>query len=167
MDSLNTQPTTLTPFKCRPCLPLLITTTTGISSHYPIFKQILTFFIFRFRFSGRVLGLALVHQYLLDAFFTRPFYKALLRLPVALSDLESLDFEFHQSLLWIKEHDISNQSGLELTFAVTEEVFGEVLERELKPGGRSVPVTEKNKKVCISAPKCYRNFHGWSVLGIP
>ena len=33
----------------------------------------------RFRFSGRVLGLALVHQYLLDAFFTRPFYKALLR----------------------------------------------------------------------------------------
>jgi HECT-domain (ubiquitin-transferase) len=34
----------------------------------------------RFRFSGRVLGLALVHQYLLDAFFTRPFYKALLRL---------------------------------------------------------------------------------------
>ena len=33
-----------------------------------------------FRFCGRVLGLALVHQYLLDAFFTRPFYKALLKL---------------------------------------------------------------------------------------
>ncbi|CAH1115246.1 unnamed protein product [Psylliodes chrysocephalus] len=99
-----------------------------------------------FRFSGRVLGLALVHQYLLDAFFTRPFYKALLRLPVALSDLESLDFEFHQSLQWIKEHDVSLQGELELTFAVTEEVFGQVLERELKPGGRNVPVTEKNKK---------------------
>ncbi|CAH0555226.1 unnamed protein product [Brassicogethes aeneus] len=99
-----------------------------------------------FRFSGRVLGLALVHQYLLDAFFTRPFYKALLRLPVALSDLESLDFEFHQSLQWIREHDVSNQGELELTFAVTEEVFGQVLERELKPGGRNVPVTEKNKK---------------------
>ncbi|XP_060527932.1 E3 ubiquitin-protein ligase HECW2 isoform X2 [Cylas formicarius] len=99
-----------------------------------------------FRFSGRVLGLALVHQYLLDAFFTRPFYKALLRLPVALSDLESLDFEFHQSLQWIKEHDVSLQGELELTFAVTEEVFGQVLEKELKPGGRNVPVTEKNKK---------------------
>lgn len=36
----------------------------------------------RFRFSGRILGLALIHQYLLDAFFTRPFYKALLRLLV-------------------------------------------------------------------------------------
>ncbi|XP_067405086.1 E3 ubiquitin-protein ligase HECW2 isoform X2 [Emydura macquarii macquarii] len=33
-----------------------------------------------FRFSGRILGLALIHQYLLDAFFTRPFYKALLRI---------------------------------------------------------------------------------------
>lgn len=39
------------------------------------------------------------------------------------------------------------QGELELTFAVTEEVFGQVLERELKPGGRNVPVTEKNKKV--------------------
>lgn len=106
-------------------------------------------FIFRFRFSGRVLGLALVHQYLLDAFFTRPFYKALLRLPVALSDLESLDSEFHQSLQWIREHDVSTAGELDLTFAVTEELFGQVLERELKPGGRNMPVTEKNKKVCL------------------
>ncbi|XP_049863233.1 uncharacterized protein LOC126356312 isoform X5 [Schistocerca gregaria] len=98
-----------------------------------------------FRFSGRVLGLALVHQYLLDAFFTRPFYKALLRLPVSLSDLESLDAEFHQSLLWIKENDITGDF-LDLTFAVTEEVFGQVVERELKPGGRNIIVTEKNKK---------------------
>ncbi|XP_046678623.1 E3 ubiquitin-protein ligase HECW2 isoform X2 [Homalodisca vitripennis] len=98
-----------------------------------------------FRFSGRVLGLALVHQYLLDAFFTRPFYKALLRLPVSLSDLESLDGEFHQSLLWIKERDISSET-LDLTFAVTEQVFDQAVERELKPGGRNIPVTEKNKK---------------------
>uniref|UniRef100_A0AAX7V863 HECT-type E3 ubiquitin transferase n=4 Tax=Pseudocrenilabrinae TaxID=318546 RepID=A0AAX7V863_ASTCA len=33
-----------------------------------------------FRFSGRILGMALIHQYLLDAFFTRPFYKGLLRI---------------------------------------------------------------------------------------
>ncbi|CAB3364744.1 Hypothetical predicted protein [Cloeon dipterum] len=98
-----------------------------------------------FRFSGRVLGLALVHQYLLDAFFTRPFYKALLRLPVSLSDLESLDHEFHQSLLWIKENDITDL--LDLNFAVTEEVFGQIVERELKLGGNNIRVTEKNKKV--------------------
>ncbi|XP_029161373.1 E3 ubiquitin-protein ligase HECW2-like isoform X2 [Nylanderia fulva] len=98
-----------------------------------------------FRFSGRVLGLALVHQYLLDAFFTRPFYKALLRISASLSDLESLDQEFHQSLMWIKEKDISIEP-LELTFSVTEELLGRVAERELKPGGRNIAVTEKNKK---------------------
>ncbi|XP_055370851.1 E3 ubiquitin-protein ligase HECW2 isoform X1 [Condylostylus longicornis] len=99
-----------------------------------------------FRFSGRVLGLALVHQYLLDAFFTRPFYKALLRLPVALSDLESLDNEFHQSLQWIRDNDIGSGADLGLTFCVTEELLGRVVERELKPGGKNIIVNEKNKK---------------------
>uniref|UniRef100_A0A671YPS4 HECT-type E3 ubiquitin transferase n=1 Tax=Sparus aurata TaxID=8175 RepID=A0A671YPS4_SPAAU len=92
-----------------------------------------------FRFSGRILGLALIHQYLLDAFFTRPFYKALLRLATDLSDLEYLDEEFHQSLQWMKDNDITDI--LDLTFTVNEEVFGQVnrcfpccqvTERELK-----------------------------------
>ncbi|CAL1525973.1 unnamed protein product [Lymnaea stagnalis] len=101
-----------------------------------------------FRFSGRVLGLALVHQYLLDAFFTRPFYKALLRVPLSLEDVESLDMEFHQSLLWIKDNDIS-EVELDLTFSVSEEVFGQVTERELKPNGKNIIVTERNKKEYI------------------
>lgn len=48
--------------------------------------------VFRFRFSGRILGLALIHQYLLDAFFTRPFYKALLRLWVDQKPLNALNY---------------------------------------------------------------------------
>ncbi|TNN28766.1 E3 ubiquitin-protein ligase HECW2 [Liparis tanakae] len=77
-----------------------------------------------FRFSGRILGLALIHQYLLDAFFTRPFYKGLLRIPCDLSDLEYLDEEFHQSLQWMKDNDIEDM--LDLTFTVNEEVFGQL-----------------------------------------
>ncbi|XP_020820078.1 E3 ubiquitin-protein ligase HECW1 isoform X2 [Phascolarctos cinereus] len=100
-----------------------------------------------FRFSGRILGLALIHQYLLDAFFTRPFYKALLRLPCDLSDLEYLDEEFHQSLQWMKDNNITDI--LDLTFTVNEEVFGQVTERELKSGGANTQVTEKNKKEYI------------------
>ncbi|XP_070210809.1 E3 ubiquitin-protein ligase HECW2-like isoform X3 [Littorina saxatilis] len=98
-----------------------------------------------FRFSGRVLGLALVHQYLLDAFFTRPFYKALLRVHLSLDDVETIDTGFHQSLMWIKENDIS-EVELDLTFSVSEEVFGQVTERELKPNGKNIAVTERNKK---------------------
>ncbi|XP_047662258.1 E3 ubiquitin-protein ligase HECW1 isoform X1 [Tachysurus fulvidraco] len=100
-----------------------------------------------FRFCGRILGLALIHQYLLDAFFTRPFYKALLRLSTDLSDLEYLDEEFHQSLQWMKDNDITDI--LDLNFTVNEEVFGQVTERELKSGGANVQVTEKNKKEYI------------------
>lgn len=101
-----------------------------------------------FRFSGRMLGLALIHQYLLDAFFTRPFYKALLRLPCSLSDLEYLDAEFHQSLQWVKDTDISDLD-LDLTFSVVEEVAGKVVEKELKMNGKNIAVTEKNKREYI------------------
>lgn len=101
-----------------------------------------------FKFSGRMLGLALIHQYLLDAFFTRPFYKALLKLSCSLSDLEYLDAEFHQSLQWIKDTDISDLD-LNLTFSVDEVVAGSVIEKELKPNGKNVAVTEKNKREYI------------------
>ncbi|XP_031176264.1 E3 ubiquitin-protein ligase HECW1 isoform X1 [Sander lucioperca] len=111
-----------------------------------------------FRFSGRILGLALIHQYLLDAFFTRPFYKALLRLPTDLSDLEYLDEEFHQSLQWMKDNNITDI--LDLTFTVNEEVFGQVTERELKSGGSNLQVTEKNKKDYIERMAKWRVERG-------
>lgn len=42
-----------------------------------------------------------------------------------LSDLEYLDEEFHQSLQWMKDNDITDV--LDLNFTVNEEVFGQVL----------------------------------------
>lgn len=95
-----------------------------------------------------MLGLALIHQYLMDAFFTRPFYKALLRSSCSLSDLEYLDAEFHQSLQWVKDSDITDLD-LDLNFSVIEEVAGNVIEKELKQNGRNISVTEKNKREYI------------------
>lgn len=62
----------------------------------------LSIFLPRFRFSGRVLGLALVHGYLLEAWFTRALYRALLRLPPALEDVDALDAQFAASLRWLQ-----------------------------------------------------------------
>ncbi len=62
-------------------------------------------------------------------------------------DLESLDSEFHQSMVWLKENEIVEPDLLGMTFSVNEEVFGKVVEKELKAGGRNIQVTEKNKKV--------------------
>lgn len=49
-----------------------------------------------------------------------------------LSDLEYLDEEFHQSLQWMKDNDITDI--LDLTFTVNEEVFGQVLHVLYKSG---------------------------------
>jgi E3 ubiquitin-protein ligase HECW2 len=68
---------------------------------------------------------------------------------VSLDDLESLDAEFHQSLVWLKENELDDPDSLGMTFSVNEEVFGKVIERDLKPGGRSIVVNEKNKKEYI------------------
>ncbi|CAB1349656.1 unnamed protein product, partial [Coregonus sp. 'balchen'] len=75
-----------------------------------------------------------------------------------LSDLEYLDEEFHQSLQWMKENDITDI--LDLTFTVNEEVFGQVTERELKSGGSNLQVTEKNKKEYIERMAKWRVERG-------
>uniref|UniRef100_A0A915BKB0 E3 ubiquitin-protein ligase n=1 Tax=Parascaris univalens TaxID=6257 RepID=A0A915BKB0_PARUN len=97
---------------------------------------------------GRVLGLALVHRCLIDTFFTRAFYKLLLEVPFTISDLQSMDSQFHNSLLWIKENEIS--ADMELTFSTTQDIGGEIIERELIPNGKSQMVTEENKDTFIS-----------------
>jgi len=66
-----------------------------------------------------------------------------------LSDIESLDAQFHQSLQWIKDAEDVDFSVLDLTFSVDEEVLGQMTERELKPNGKNIAVTEKNKKEYI------------------
>ncbi|XP_015432898.1 PREDICTED: E3 ubiquitin-protein ligase NEDD4 isoform X3 [Dufourea novaeangliae] len=95
-----------------------------------------------FKFIGRIAGMAVYHGKLLDAFFIRPFYKMMLGKSIDLKDMESVDSEYYNSLLWIKEND---PSELELTFCVDEESFGHTSQRELKPDGANIPLTDENK----------------------
>ncbi|XP_068620752.1 E3 ubiquitin-protein ligase Nedd-4 isoform X5 [Battus philenor] len=95
-----------------------------------------------FKFIGRVAGMAVYHGKLLDAFFIRPFYKMMLGKSIALQDMESVDLEYYNSLMWIKEND---PSELYLTFSVDEEQLGKTVQRELKPGGANISVDNENK----------------------
>ncbi|KYN01462.1 E3 ubiquitin-protein ligase Nedd-4 [Cyphomyrmex costatus] len=95
-----------------------------------------------FKFIGRIAGMAVYHGKLLDAFFIRPFYKMMLGKPIDLKDMESVDSEYYNSLLWIKEND---PSELELTFSLDEESFGHTSQRDLKPDGANIPLTDENK----------------------
>ncbi|KAK7863724.1 hypothetical protein R5R35_003098 [Gryllus longicercus] len=100
-----------------------------------------------FKFIGRIAGMAVYHGKLLDAFFIRPFYKMMLGKTIDLKDMESVDSEYYNSLLWIKEND---PSELELTFCVDEESFGHFSQRELKPDGANIPLTNENKDEYIN-----------------
>ncbi|XP_016986053.1 E3 ubiquitin-protein ligase Nedd-4 isoform X12 [Drosophila rhopaloa] len=95
-----------------------------------------------FKFIGRIAGMAVYHGKLLDAFFIRPFYKMMLQKSIDLKDMESVDTEYYNSLMWIKEND---PRILELTFCLDEDVFGQKSQHELKPGGANIDVTNDNK----------------------
>ena len=89
-----------------------------------------------------VVGMAVYHGKLLDGFFIRPFYKMMLGKSIELKDMESVDTEYFNSLIWIKEND---PSELELAFQVDEESFGQTVSIELRPGGKETRVTNENK----------------------
>ncbi|KAM3420529.1 E3 ubiquitin-protein ligase [Cercospora zeina] len=97
-----------------------------------------------FKFIGRVVGLAIFHRRFLDAFFIGAFYKMILKKKVNLQDMEGVDAEFHRTLTWAMENDITDV--IYSTFSVEDERFGEKVTVDLKPGGRDIEVTNENKK---------------------
>uniref|UniRef100_A0A7N9APH4 E3 ubiquitin-protein ligase n=1 Tax=Mastacembelus armatus TaxID=205130 RepID=A0A7N9APH4_9TELE len=99
-----------------------------------------------FKFIGRVAGMAVYHGKLLDAFFIRPFYKMMLQKPITLQDMESVDSEYFNSLMWILEND---PADLDLRFTIDEELFGQTHQHKLKPGGSEIVVTNENKSEYI------------------
>ncbi|XP_041654931.1 itchy E3 ubiquitin protein ligase b isoform X1 [Cheilinus undulatus] len=101
-----------------------------------------------FKFIGRFIAMALFHGKFIDTGFSLPFYKRILNKPLALKDLESVDPEFYNSLMWIKDNDIE-ECGLEMFFSVDKEILGEISTHELKPGGGDIQVTEENKEEYI------------------
>ncbi|KAM4613652.1 itchy E3 ubiquitin protein ligase a [Polymixia lowei] len=101
-----------------------------------------------FKFIGRFIAMALFHGKFIDTGFSLPFYKRILNKPLALKDLESIDPEFYNSLIWIKDNNIE-ECGLEMFFSVDKEILGEVTTHELKPDGGNILVTEENKEEYI------------------
>ncbi|XP_040471737.1 NEDD4-like E3 ubiquitin-protein ligase WWP2 isoform X4 [Falco naumanni] len=101
-----------------------------------------------FRFIGRFIAMALYHGKFIDTGFTLPFYKRMLNKRPTLKDLESIDPEFYNSIVWTKENSLE-ECGLELYFIQDMEILGKVTTHELKEGGESIRVTEENKEEYI------------------
>jgi E3 ubiquitin-protein ligase HUWE1 len=96
-----------------------------------------------FKFIGRIIGKALYEGRVLDCHFSRAVYKRILGRPVNLKDMETLDLEYHKSLQWMLENDITDI--ITETFSVEVEAFGNAETVDLIENGRNIPVTEENK----------------------
>ncbi|GCC32094.1 hypothetical protein chiPu_0010554 [Chiloscyllium punctatum] len=105
-----------------------------------------------FHFVGRIMGMAVFHGHYIDGGFTLPFYKQLLGKSITLDDMESVDPDLHNSLVWILENDITGV--LDHTFCVEHNAYGEIIQHELKPNGKSIPVTEETKKEYVRLKHC-------------
>ncbi|KXJ74214.1 hypothetical protein RP20_CCG014111 [Aedes albopictus] len=111
-----------------------------------------------FHFVGRILGIAVFHNHVLDGGFTLPFYKQLLNKPITLNDIEDVDPELHRSLTWMLENNINGV--IDSTFSVENNSFGALKVHELKPNGASVQVTEDNKREYVKLYVNYRFMRG-------
>lgn len=95
-----------------------------------------------FKFAGRVFGKAILDGQLLDAYFTRAFYKHLLGVKPSFSDVEALDPDLHSSLTWVLNND---PAVLDMTMSAEHTEFGTTDVVDLIPDGRNIPVTNANK----------------------
>uniref|UniRef100_A0A182SZ70 E3 ubiquitin-protein ligase n=1 Tax=Anopheles maculatus TaxID=74869 RepID=A0A182SZ70_9DIPT len=102
-----------------------------------------------FKFIGRFIAMALYHGRFIYSGFTMPFYKRMLNKKLTTKDIESIDPEFYNSLIWVRDNNI-DECGLELWFSVDFEVLGQIIHHELKDNGDKERVTEENKEEYIS-----------------
>lgn len=112
-----------------------------------------------FKFIGRFIAMALYHGRFIYSGFTMPFYKRMLNKKLTMKDIESIDPEFYNSLVWIKENNI-DECGLEMWFSVDFEVLGQVIHHELKAGGDKERVTEANKEQYLQLVTQWRMTRG-------
>ncbi|XP_072519137.1 NEDD4-like E3 ubiquitin-protein ligase WWP2 isoform X1 [Salminus brasiliensis] len=112
-----------------------------------------------FRFIGRFIAMALYHGKFIDTGFTLPFYKRMLNKKPTLKDLESIDPEFYNSIMWVKDNDLE-ECGVELYFAQDMEILGKVSTHSLKDDGENELVTRDNKEEYIGLLTDWRFTRG-------
>lgn len=104
-----------------------------------------------FKFVGIIVGKALYDGFLLDAFFTRSFYKHMCGASIHYTDMEDIDPSYYKNLAWILNNSVE---GLDLTFSYEADDFGQVVVKDLKENGRNLPVHDENKPEYVNLV-CY------------
>ncbi|GBG61834.1 hypothetical protein CBR_g23790 [Chara braunii] len=106
-------------------------------------------------FLGRIVGKALYEGILLDYNFSPLFVAKLIGRYSFIDELGSLDAELYRNLMYLKHYE-GDARDLALDFTVNEELFGNRMVIELRPGGADIPVTNENKLQYVHAMADYR-----------
>ncbi|KAM3283465.1 E3 ubiquitin-protein ligase UPL5-like [Capsicum chacoense] len=105
-----------------------------------------------FRFSGRMIALALMHGVRIEVVFDRVFFLQLSGKGVSLQDIRDADPILYNSYKQILDMDpeMVDQDVLGLTFVTELEVLGSRKEIELCPNGKDTVMDSKNREVYVS-----------------
>lgn len=111
-------------------------------------------------FIGRMLGKALYESMLVDLPLAQFFLAKLISrgssVDIDMHHLATLDPTLYKNLISLKSYEASKVTDLNLDFTVTNSVFGQTVELELKPGGKNIPVTAANRIEYIHLIADYR-----------
>uniref|UniRef100_A0A5S6QH07 Ubiquitin-protein ligase E3B n=1 Tax=Trichuris muris TaxID=70415 RepID=A0A5S6QH07_TRIMR len=102
-----------------------------------------------FQFVGKMIGKAVFEGIAVDVFLARFVLNHIIgRSPSkyysCIDELASLDADLYRHLSFIK-HFEGDVSELGLTFSCDEDVMGEIVTHDLRPGGRTIPVTNESR----------------------
>ena len=97
-----------------------------------------------FKFIGRIIGKAICDGFLLDAHFTRSFYKHILGLSISYHDLEAIDPQYYKNMMTLLSMNHEDVQYLDLTFSAEVDLFGETTTVDLVENGRNISVTGDN-----------------------
>ena len=99
---------------------------------------------------GMMIGKALYEGILQDINLAPFFAAKILGVPRTIDDIASLDEDLHRSCVQILEYD-GNVADLCLDFTVSEDIYGEIITKELIQNGTNIEVTNKNRRVYVHA----------------
>eukprot|EP00470_Lotharella_oceanica_P016778 CAMPEP_0170193562 /NCGR_PEP_ID=MMETSP0040_2-20121228/57116_1 /TAXON_ID=641309 /ORGANISM="Lotharella oceanica, Strain CCMP622" /LENGTH=370 /DNA_ID=CAMNT_0010442227 /DNA_START=415 /DNA_END=1527 /DNA_ORIENTATION=+ len=95
-----------------------------------------------FQFVGMIVGKCLYDGIIIEPQFANFFLRKLLGYRNYVDDLTSLDPEIYKNLIYLKKN---SAAGLELTFSVQRDVFGDSKAVDLIPNGSNIAVTDHNR----------------------
>jgi E3 ubiquitin-protein ligase HUWE1 len=111
-----------------------------------------------FELAGRVIARALVDDVQVDAHLTPSFLKQLLQKRTSFQDVQDVSAELYENLRWILD-DGNDPATTGMTMSYTDDQFGKLVEVDLVPNGRTLPLTRENRAefVCAYADVVLRN----------